>query len=169
MRFTNFHDLFVEELQDLYDAEQQVIQAMPSLIDTASAKELKDAFTHQLNQTIQNARSLENVCKELGVEMGGKTCVGMEGVLEESVELMQENEKSPILDAALIGAAQRVGHYKIAGYGCAATYAKEMKHTKALHLLIDILEEEKANDNKLTTLAKDFINKQAQKSSQKFA
>lgn len=161
MKLTNLHDLLIMEVQDLYDSEQQMTQAIPQIVDFVQSPELKKAFEMHLEETRNQIKKLEEVCKELNCDPRGKACVGMEGIIEEAVELMQENTPSPALDAALISAAQKAEHYEIAGYGSAATYAKEMGHEKSLKLLLEILAEEKATDQKLTQLAKTKENLEA--------
>jgi ferritin-like metal-binding protein YciE len=165
MKFTTFHELFVEKLQKLYDGEQQMIQAMPMMIDACTSMELKKSFEAHFRETQEQAKKLEAACKELGVELGGKSNIAMEGMIEETVQLIQENDKSPILDAALIACAQTVEHYEIACYGTAAAFAKQMGHQKALEYLVEILAEEKMTDEKLTKMAETTINKQAQEAS----
>lgn len=154
MKLTNLHDLLILEVQDLYDAEQQITQAMPQMIDMTTSPQLKEDFEKHLEETRGQIAKLEQVAKELDIDPQGKSCLGMEGIIEEGVELMQENEPSEVLDAALLAAAQKIEHYEIAGYGTACEYAKLMGHDKVLNLLHEILTEEKATDLKLTDLAK---------------
>jgi ferritin-like metal-binding protein YciE len=157
----NFHDLFVHELQDLYDAENQVTRALPQLIENASSPELKKGFEEHLKQTKIQIERLEVIRDELDIELEGKKCAGMKGIIEEGQELLREDIAPDAKDAGLIAAAQKVEHYEIAGYGTAATYAKMMKHDTALKLLHETLEEEKKTDEKLTGLAKAKVNKEA--------
>lgn len=142
------------EIQDLYDGEQQITQAMPQMIEMVQSPTLKKDFEQHLDETRNQIKKLEEACKELNIDPKGKSCVGMEGIIEEAVEVMQENTPSPALDAALIACAQKIEHYEISGYGSAATWAKEMGHAKVLQILTEIMEEEKMSDQKLTELSK---------------
>lgn len=161
MKLDSLHNLFLLELQDLYDAEQQITQAIPQMLQFAQSNELKEALSTHLNETNEQLTKLEKLCKDLGIDPSGKTCVGMEGIIEEATELMQEALPSWTLDAGLIGCAQKIEHYEIAGYGTAAAYAKQMDHTEALNTLLDILNEEKRTDEQLTSIAEGVINKHA--------
>jgi ferritin-like metal-binding protein YciE len=158
MTLNTLHDLFVEELQDLYDAEQQILEVMPSMIKATQSEELKQAFETHTEETQAQIAKLETLCEKLNIAVEGKHCVGMEGIIEEGVETVGENTTSSVLDAALIGVAQRVEHYEIAAYGCAAAYAKELGFTDAAATLAGIMEEEKRTDQKLSKLAEDHIN-----------
>jgi ferritin-like metal-binding protein YciE len=158
MKLNNLNDLFILEIQDLYDGEKQITQAIPQLAERIQNTELKRGMLQHLEETRQQMERLEDACKELGIDPNGKTCVGMEGIIEEAVELMQENVPSPTLDAGLLGCAQKVEHYEIAGYGTATTYAKILGYDDLLETLHEILEEEKATDEKLTKLAEQMIN-----------
>lgn len=162
MKLDNLQNLFVLELQDLYDGEQQITQAIPQMLQFVTSNELKEALTTHLEETRNQIKKLEEVCKSLDIEPEGKTCVGMEGIIEEATELMQEATPSWTLDAGLIGCAQKVEHYEIAGYGTAAAYAKQLGHTEALNTLLDILNEEKNSDQILTSLAEGLINREAE-------
>jgi len=165
MEITTLRDLFIHEIQDLYDGEMQIIQAMPKMVQMTSSDELRSLFKTHLEETKLQAKRLEKLCQELNFSAEGKSCFGMEGVLEEGIELMQETVPSPILDAGLIAAAQRVEHYEIAGYKTAATYAKTLGYYHAKEILGRILEEEQTTDKKLTDLALYIVNQQALTSS----
>ena len=154
MKLRNLQDLLLMKVQDLYDGEQQITQAMPQMIDMTTSPELKQEFEKHLEETRGQIKKLEIVAKELGIDPRGKSCLGMEGIIEEAVEIMQVNEPSEILDAALLAAAQKVEHYEIADYGTACTYAKMIGHQRVFELLHDILQEEKSADLKLTDLTK---------------
>ena len=145
--------LYVEELKDLYSAETQLLKAIPKMAEAASSDELREGFEEHLRQTEEHVRRLETICKELGEGPKGKKCVGMQGLIEEGKELIEENDESAELDAGLISAAQHVEHYEIAGYGCVRTYAKLLGETRAVALLEKTLQEEKETDVKLTELA----------------
>ena len=163
MKLDKLYDLFVLELQDLYDGEQQITQAIPQMLEFAQSDELKEALATHLEETRSQSQKLEEATKSLGIELEGKTCLGMEGIIEEATELMQEGVPSWTLDAGLIACAQKVEHYEIAGYGTAAAYAKQMGHTEMLNVLLDILQEEKNADQKLTSIAEGLINRKADK------
>src|SRR4051794_9287155 len=117
-------ELFQEELQDLYDAENQIVKALPKMAEAATDEELASAFQQHLEVTKKQVKRLEKVFQQLGIKPQGKPCKGMQGLLSEGEEMMREIEKSPVLDAALIGAAQKVEHYEISGYGTARTMAE---------------------------------------------
>lgn len=161
MKLNRLHDLFVLELQDLYDAEQQITQAIPQMLEFVHSDDLKEALSSHLEETRGQISKLEKLAQDLDIDLSGKTCIGMEGIIEEAVELMQEATPSWTLDSALIGCAQKVEHYEIAGYGTAAAYAKQIEHDEALNTLLDILQEEKNSDQALTNLAEGLINRQA--------
>ena len=146
-------DLFVEELKDLYSAENQIIKALPKMVKAASSNGLKKGFEKHLEETRGQVTRLETIFKELKENPKGKKCKGMEGLLEEGKELMEEDAEPDVMDAGLIAAAQHVEHYEIAGYGCVRTYAELLGLTKAASLLQKTLEEEKETDEKLTALA----------------
>ena len=158
MKLRNLNDLLVMEIQDLYDAELQITQAVPQMVDMLTSQSLKDAFNRHLEQTRTQVTRLEKIAAELGIDPRGKSCIGMEGIIEEGVELMQENEPSEALDAALLAAAQKVEHYEIAGYGTVRTFAHHLGYEEAASKLQQILDEEKAADKKLTTIAEENIN-----------
>jgi ferritin-like metal-binding protein YciE len=148
-----FEDLFVDEIKDLYNAEQQLTRALPKMAKAASTPELKQAFEAHLEETKEQVRRLEQVFEEIGTPAKGKTCQAMKGLIEEGKELLDEGMEDEVLDAGLIGAAQRVEHYEIAAYGTARTMAETLGHKKAVKLLDQTLREEKAADEKLTRIA----------------
>jgi ferritin-like metal-binding protein YciE len=154
-------DLLTDELKDLYSAENQIIKALPKMAKTAQSEELRMAFEEHLEQTKQQARRLEQACEELGVSPKGKKCVGMEGLIEEGKEIMQEELDMDTIDAGLIGAAQKVEHYEMAAYGTAAAHARQLGFNSVVNLLGKTLEEEKMTDEKLTKLAENMVNVQA--------
>lgn len=145
-------ELFVDELKDLYSAENQLIKTLPKMAKAATSDDLRAGFEHHGKQTKEHARRIEEICNELGEKPTGKKCAGMEGLLEEGKEMMDEYEDD-VLDAAMISAAQRVEHYEIAAYGTVRTYAELLGHNRAVELLEETLEEEKETDQKLTELA----------------
>jgi ferritin-like metal-binding protein YciE len=145
--------LYIDELKDLYSAENQLIKALPKMAKAATSPDLRKGFEEHLEQTREHARRLELIFKGLDESPKGKKCKGMEGLIEEGSELIDEDPGDEELDAGLIAAAQRVEHYEIAGYGCVRTYAELLDEGDAAGLLEETLEEEKETDQKLTTLA----------------
>jgi ferritin-like metal-binding protein YciE len=145
-------ELFIDELKDIYSAENQLIKALPKMAKAATSDDLRAGFEEHLEQTKEHARRIEEICTELGEKPTGKKCGGMEGLIGEGKEMMGEFEDD-VLDAALISAAQRVEHYEIAAYGTVRTYAELLGHDRAVELLEQTLEEEKETDQKLTELA----------------
>ena len=162
MKMESIQDLFVKELQDLYSAETQITEALPKMAEASSSEELKEGFQEHLKQTKGQIKRLEQIFEQLGTSPKGEKCKGMEGLLEEGGELMEEDADPEVLDAGLIAAAQRVEHYEIASYGTVRTYAGLLGMNDALQLLEQTLNEEKETDSKLTDLAED-INVQADK------
>jgi ferritin-like metal-binding protein YciE len=162
MEMETLRELFVEQLKDLYSAENQIIKALPKMIKTASSDQLKAGFEEHLEQTKGHVERLENIFEELDESPRGKKCKGMEGLLAEGKELMEEDAEEDVLDAGLIAAAQHVEHYEIAGYGCVRTYAELLGMKNAAKLLQQTLDEEKETDKKLSKLA-ESINVQAQR------
>jgi ferritin-like metal-binding protein YciE len=152
MAAENLQELFVEELRDVYDAEKQITKALPKMAKAVESDELRAAFEEHLDITRMQINRLEEVFKSLGLAARGKTCDGMKGLLEEGQSHMEELEGST-LDAALIGAAQRVEHYEMAAYGTLATWADLLGYQDAKDLLGQTLEEEKEADEKLTGIA----------------
>jgi ferritin-like metal-binding protein YciE len=153
-KITNLTELFVEQLQDLYSAEQQLVDALPKMEAAAFAKPLKAGFKMHLAQTKEHARRLERILKQLKAETGGKTCRAMEGLIKEGSEMIHEDALPEVKDAGLIAAAQRVEHYEIAGYGTVRTFAQLMGEKEIAVLLGRTLKEEADTDKKLTTAAK---------------
>lgn len=154
-------ELLQDELKDLYSAENQIIKALPRMAKAASSPELKRAFERHLEETRRQVERLEAIGEELEMKLTGKKCAGMEGLLEEGKELMQEIEDDDALDAGLIGAAQKVEHYEIAAYGTARTHAEMLGYRKIAKLLQQTLNEESMTDKKLTQLAESLINVEA--------
>ena len=161
MKLKTLHDLYVDQLKDLYNAEHQLLKALPKMVKAASATELAAAFTEHLAETKEQVVRLDSIFKELNVSPKGKTCKAMEGLLEEGKEAMAEDADPTVMDAALIAAAQRVEHYEMAGYGCVRTYARLLGFDKAADLLQETLDEEGTADKKLTELAETVINAEA--------
>ena len=157
------HELFLEELADIYNAEQQLTKALPKMAKAAQSEEVREAFESHLQETENQISRLEQVVEALGESMKRKTCKGMKGLIEEGSEMMQEHKHSPGLDAVLIAGAQKVEHYEIASYGTLCAWAKLMNHNDALELLHETLEEEKATDERLTQIAENVANLQAER------
>jgi ferritin-like metal-binding protein YciE len=161
MKLDSLKKLYVEELQDLYSAENQILKALPKMKKAAHSEDLKAAFEEHLEQTKGHVARLEEIFTELEEKPTGKTCKAMEGLVEEGSEMIAEKAEPAVKDAGLIAAAQRVEHYEMAGYGTARTFAEHLKLNDAAKLLQETLDEEEATDEKLTTLAESNINLQA--------
>lgn len=161
MKINSLHDLYVDELHDLYDAENQLIKALPKMAEGANSDELRQGFEDHLEQTRGHAQRLEQLFERLGEKPKGKKCKGMEGIVKEGSEVLDEDMQEDTKDAALIGAAQRVEHYEIAGYGTAMTHADLLGLDEDARLLEQTLAEEKETDQKLNQLAEN-INVQAE-------
>ncbi|MGA8730415.1 MAG: ferritin-like domain-containing protein [Terracidiphilus sp.] len=146
--------LFVQELKDLYSAENQITKALPKMVKAAASNELKSAFEHHLKETEGQIQRLDKVFEILGTSPKGKTCDGMKGVLEEGNQMLSETAEGDVRDAALISAGQRVEHYEMAGYGTVRAYAERLGKSQIVKLLEQTLEEEKAADKKLTEISK---------------
>jgi ferritin-like metal-binding protein YciE len=164
MKQCTLNDLFVDQLRDVYNAENQLVKALPKMAKAASAAELRDAFTQHLEQTRGHVGRLEEVAEKMGVKPKGKTCHAMEGLVEEGKEWMEEDAEPDVMDAGLIAAAQKVEHYEIAAYGCLCTWAKQLGDEDVFDLLQQTLAEEKETDELLTQLAESSINQKAQTS-----
>jgi ferritin-like metal-binding protein YciE len=162
MSVSSMEELLIDELKDLYSAEKQITRALPKLVKATSSPKLKEAFESHLQETEGHVERLEKIFEILGKGARGKTCHGMQGVLEEGAEVIEETEKSPLRDAALIGAAQRVEHYEMAAYGSVRDFARILGQEEIASLLEKTLDEEKAADKKLTTIAAS-VNPQATK------
>jgi ferritin-like metal-binding protein YciE len=154
MKLENLHSLFVEELQDLYSAEQQIIEALPDMIEEASSPELKSALQHHLEETRGQVRRLDQIFSQIPkVDKEGKTCKGMKGIIKDNQDLLDTDAEPEVLDAGMIAGAQRVEHYEIAGYGTVRTYAELLGRKDWAQLLEQTLQEEKQADQKLNGLA----------------
>src|SRR5215207_4243125 len=158
MQMNHLQELLIEDLKDLYNAEQQLTKALPKMARKASSPDLKAAFQTHLKETEGQIRRLEQVFEAFGAKAKGKTCHAMKGLIEEGNELMSEDAEPDVLDAGLIGAAQKVEHYEIASYGTVRTYAKLLGNEQAARLLQQTLDEEGMTDKKLTALAESHIN-----------
>jgi len=152
--------LYVDELKDLFSAENQLVKTLPKMAKAASSKELRAGFEKHLEQTKGHVRRLEEIFQSLGESPKGKKCAGMEGLVKEGSELLEEGFEDAVLDAGLIGAARRVEHYEMAAYGAVCEFAKTLGQPRHASLLEKTLAEEKQTDDKLAELAAD-INSQA--------
>jgi ferritin-like metal-binding protein YciE len=161
MTLDSLNDLFLDELKDLYSAENQLIKAIPKMTKAASSPKLRSGFEEHLEQTKHHVERLEEIIHALNASPKGKKCRAMEGLIEEGQELMEADAEPAVMDAALIAAAQKVEHYEIAGYGTVRTWAEQLGHSHAVRLLQQTLDEEKATDAKLSQLAKQAVNEQA--------
>ena len=153
--------LFVDQIEDLYDAEQRLTQALPKMAEAAHSGALKAAFQQHLRETQNQISRLEKVFQMLGRQSHRQTCYAMKGLIEEGSEVLSATGDENVKDAALIAAAQRVEHYEISGYGTARTFAQRLGHNQAAQLLQETLDEEAATDKKLTALAEQQVNRQA--------
>jgi ferritin-like metal-binding protein YciE len=160
MSVDTIQKLFIEELKDLYSAENQITKALPKMVKAASSSDLKKAFESHLRETEGQIERLIEICNLLGANPKGKSCEGMKGVLSEGSSMLHEVEEGDVRDAALISAAQRVEHYEMAAYGTVRTYAELLGQPKVAKLLDETLEEEKAADQKLSSIAQK-VNAQA--------
>jgi ferritin-like metal-binding protein YciE len=157
----SLHDAFLDELRDAYDGEKQLTKALPKLAKAATSPILRDAFESHLEETRGHIESLEEVMQGLGEKVRGKHCDGLAGIIEEGKSMMEEDFDESTMDACLIAAAQRAEHYEIAAYGTLVAWAKAMGHDDAADTLQQILDEEKAADEKLTSIAEAGINQEA--------
>jgi ferritin-like metal-binding protein YciE len=153
MKPNTLRELYAEQLKDLYDAEHQIMKALPKMIEAAQAAELRDALNEHLDATKEQADRIEQIFKNLGERQQAEKCKGMQGIIEEGNKLINEIGNDDVRDAAIIASAQRVEHYEIAGYGTARTYAELLGEQDARGLLQQTLNEEEEADQVLTDLA----------------
>jgi ferritin-like metal-binding protein YciE len=163
MKLNTLQDLLVEELQDIYDAENQILKALPKMAKAASAPQLQQAFEQHLEQSRMHVTRLDQVFQQLGTKSKGKSCKAMQGLITEGEEMIKEKADPAVRDAGLIAAAQRVEHYEMAAYGCARTYARQLGQPQVASLLQQTLDEEGMTDKKLTQLAESLINLEAER------
>jgi ferritin-like metal-binding protein YciE len=152
--------LYVEELKDLLDAENQLVKAIPKMAAASTSGDLRSGFEHHLEQTRNHAKRIEEILQALGEAPKGKKCKGMQGIIAEGKQILGDHYEGAVKDSGIISAAQRVEHYEIAAYGCLREYAQFLGQSEAVSLLGKTLEEEKETDEKLTNLAH-TINQQA--------
>jgi len=156
MKPNSLRELYIEQLKDLYDAEHQIIKALPKMIDAAKSEELQDALNEHLDVTREQASRLERIFKNLSERPKAEKCKGMQGIIQEGDDLIGEIKNEDLRDAAIIASAQRVEHYEMAGYGTARTYAELLEEQEASELLQQTLGEEEEADQVLTNLAEDI-------------
>src|SRR4051812_42126032 len=166
MEMESLKELYVDELKDLYSAEKQLVKALPKMAKNASNPELKEAFTNHLQETEGHVERLEQIFEMLGERAGGKKCKGMEGLIEEAKELLEEDAAEEVLDAGLIAKAQHVEHYEMAGYGTVRTYARQLGLEDQAELLQETLDEEGKADELLTQIAESSVNAEAESPSE---
>jgi ferritin-like metal-binding protein YciE len=166
MKLQTIDALFEHELQDLHSAEQQLVKALPKMAKNATSEELRRAFETHLEQTHGHLERLDKIISDLDLSAGRHKCKAMEGLIAEADELLKADALDSVRDAAMIGAAQRVEHYEIAGYGTARTYAEMLGHAEAAQLLQQTLDEEKETDELLSGLAVSSVNVEAQNESE---
>ncbi|WP_018620421.1 ferritin-like domain-containing protein [Spirosoma luteum] len=154
-------ELMIHTIQDLYSAEQQALEAMPQLAQRVQNDQLREAFQRHQRETEDQVSRLEQIAQQLGIDPEGETCMAMQGLIEEAQDLLGQLDDGPVADAAIIGAAQKMEHYEIASYGTARTLAAQAGQTQIADLLQTTLQEEKATDEKLTTIATQSVNQQA--------
>lgn len=153
MKFDSLHSLYLKELRDLYQAEQQIVKAMPKMIESCVSQDLRSALSQHLTETKGQVTRLEQVFRLHNEEPEKETCKGMEGILNEGKNILSHDENVSVRDAGIIAGAQKVEHYEIASYGSVRTWAQQMGHTEAAQLLEETLNEEKQADRKLTEIA----------------
>jgi ferritin-like metal-binding protein YciE len=156
------HALFLDELADVYSAEQQLTKALPKLAKAAESEELREALEQHLEETEEHLSRLEQVAESLDESLKKKVCKAMKGLIEEGEDIVKEQKNSSALDAGIIAACQKVEHYEIASYGTLCAWAEQMGHDEALKLLRQTEEEESAADEKLTEVAENIANERAQ-------
>jgi ferritin-like metal-binding protein YciE len=161
LKLESVEDLFLEELRDLYDAESQLLKALPKMAEAAAAPALKMAFSQHLEQTKGHVGRLDRVFRELGAKPSGETCEAMKGLVKEGEQFVEAKGDPSVRDAGLIGAAQRVEHYEMAGYGTARSLAKRLGYQEIATILQETLEEEGEADKKLTAVAENEVNVRA--------
>jgi ferritin-like metal-binding protein YciE len=161
MKLDTLQKLYTDELRDLYNAENQLLKALPKMAKAASSEDLKEAFEKHLEQTKGHVERLEQVFEELDEKPKGKTCRAMKGLIEEGSEILEQDGEESVRDAGIIVAAQKVEHYEIAGYGSARTFAHLLGQNKAAELLQTTLDEESETDEILNKLAESVVNPEA--------
>ena len=162
MEMESLQELYLAELKDLYSAEKQIVKALPKMVKNATNPDLRQAFSDHLDETEGHVERLEKIFQMLGEKAGGKKCKGMEGLIEEAKELLEEDASEEVLDAGLISKAQHVEHYEMAGYGTVRTYAEQLGFTDQAKLLQQTLDEEGKANELLTQIAETTVNAEAE-------
>jgi ferritin-like metal-binding protein YciE len=153
MKLESLHELYIKELRDMYDAENQIIKALPKMVESCNSSQLRNALSQHLEQTRGHVERLERILTIHNEDVKGEKCKGMEGIIDEGKEIVKHDENPGVRDAGIIGGAQKVEHYEMASYGSLRTWAQQMGHTEAAQLLQQTLDEEKAADEKLSQIA----------------
>ena len=161
MKLDSLETLYVEELRDIYNAENQLLKALPKMAKAASSEELKQAFEDHLEQTKEHVARIDEIFENLDKKPSGKTCHAMKGLIEEGSEIAKQDGEGVVLDAGLIAAAQKVEHYEMASYGTVRTWAEMLGEDDAAELLQQTLDEEGETDKRLTELAEELVNVEA--------
>jgi len=164
MKIDSLNTLLQEELKDIYDAEKRLVRALPKMAKAATSEELRQALQEHLEVTKGQVQRLEQAFELLGVPAKAKPCAGMKGLIEEGEEVMREDASDTLMDAAIIGAAQRVEHYEMAAYGTARTFAEKLGNDEVAQLLEETLNEEKETDQKLTEISEQLLQAMDQES-----
>lgn len=159
--FNSLQDLFVNQIEDLYDAENRLTKALPKMAEASNSAQLRQAFQAHLTETQGHVSRLETIFRELNIEPKRETCAAMKGLISEGEEMVKAKGDSDVKDAALIAAAQRVEHYEMSGYGTARSLARRLGFTQAVNLLQQTLDEEKQADAKLNQIAESSVNQRA--------
>jgi ferritin-like metal-binding protein YciE len=164
MKIESMEELFLQQIEDLYDAEKRLVKALPKMAEASTSLMLKRAFESHLQQTEGHVARLENIFRQLNKAAKGETCDAMKGLVSEGEDMVSHIDESPLRDAGLIASANRVEHYEIAAYGSARTFAQTLGLSQAAGLLEQTLQEEKEADQKLTQLAQQMVNDEALRS-----
>jgi ferritin-like metal-binding protein YciE len=164
MTIETMDDLFLEQIEDLYDAENRLVKALPKMAEAATSQPLRHAFESHLEETRGHVRRLETIFRQLGKDPKSQTCEAMKGLIEEGEDIIDDVDNLALRDAGLIAAANRVEHYEIAGYGSAKSFAEKLGQQQAVSLLEQTLQEEKEADKKLTSIAESSVNDEAVRS-----
>ena len=165
MKMDSLHDLYIQNLKDLYSAEKQILQAMPKMIKKTQNEELRQAIEEHRVQTEEQVRRLEKIGEMCGKRLTGHKCAAMEGLIEEGKEMLEMEGDPNVIDAGIIGSAQRIEHYEIAGYGCARTYARMLGFDDQAKILQQTLDEEGKTDERLNMIAENIVNQRAAQAS----
>jgi ferritin-like metal-binding protein YciE len=161
MKLDTLQELYTNELRDLYNAEMQLLKALPKMAKNASSEELKEAFEKHLEQTKSHVERLDEVFEQIGEKPKGRTCHGMKGIIEEGSEILEKDGEESVIDAGIIVAAQKAEHYEIASYGSVRTFAELLGQNRAAELLQTTLNEESETNELLNKLAEGIVNPEA--------